>query len=419
VIASADWFDTNGDSFFTFNSYIPVVTESKAARMKHHSLRLHVTRNAKTPTQSCLLLLQDLDSLIVTLRTHVSQRLAFALIFEDDNISSSHHYQIAGMNQQLNTPCRFKIQFLDTPWRTQDVNTMTQRKILDSLSEFHCTSMQVTFEGVLPEHLVFSRRIRDTMGAALVSMLALDWLKLDTYQKMKKLADKAMRAGELILAELAYKMLDAEIVSHIEVQKGSPPRTPWSTNLPLNFLRMDVFLTVYYLQLKLGRCSVIETVIERLKNMLGELEHGKTVEDDPGILGVIESLEGACRHLILLTELYWDDSRSTGPKLNVGRLIREFSVGEHLLYNSHDLAILSKVSDPKAPARLNLPKEDCSVSMLEPQCFNFHRMPAVPRKPDFLVGMQNLQVLRALDDDTRRSINMVQRGLGQKATVWT
>lgn len=151
--------------------------------MKHHSLRLHVTRNAKTPTQSCLLLLQDLDSLIVTLRTHVSQRLAFALIFEDDNISSSHHYQIAGMNQQLNTPRRFKVQFLDTPWRTQDVNTMTQRKILDSLSEFHCTSMQVTFEGVLPEHLVFSRRIRDTMGAALVSMLALDWLKLDTYQK--------------------------------------------------------------------------------------------------------------------------------------------------------------------------------------------------------------------------------------------
>jgi hypothetical protein len=416
VVASADWFDADGDSFFTINSYIPIVTESKAARMKHHSLRIHITGNAKVPTQACLLLLQDLDALIVTLRVHVSQRLVFALMMEDDATSS--RYTVVGTNQQVNTPCRFKVQFLDTPWRTQDVNTMTQRNTLNSLSEFNCASMGVTFEGVLPEHLAFSRRVRDTMGATLISMLALDWLQLDTFQKKKKLADKAMRAGELMLAEIAYMMVDAEIGLHIEIHKGSPRRTQWSTDLPLKFLRTDVILTVYYLQLKLGRCSVIETVIERLKDILGELEHGKTVEDDPGILDVTENLEGAFRHLILLTELYWDDSRSVGPKLDVGRLIREFSVGEHLPYSSHDLAILRKVSDRKAPARLHLPKENCNVSMLEPQCFNFHQMPAVPRKPDFLVGMQNLQVLQTLDDATRRSIDAVQRGLGQKATVW-
>jgi hypothetical protein len=135
-------------------------------------------------------------------------------------------------------------------------------------------------------------------------------------------------------------------------------------------------------------------------------------------LDLIANVEGACRHLILLTELYWEDSRSIGSRLKVGQLVSEFSVGEHLPYNSHDIAILSKVANRKAPARLNLLKEDCSVSMIEPQCFNFHQMPAIAKKPDFLAGMQNLEVLRNLGDTTKMQINNIQRHWGQKVTKW-
>jgi hypothetical protein len=426
VIASADWLDASGGSFFTVNSYLPIVTESKAARMKHHSLRMHVAKNftaITTATQSCLLLWKDLDALIVTLRTQVSQRLGLALMMEDNLTSPSAMFNVLGMNEHESNgamPCRFKVQFLDTPWRKQDANTLTQRNVLDSLREFNCTGMRVTFDGVLPEHIDHAERVKNTMGAVLISPLALDWLHLDTYYKKKALADKAVCAGELGLAEIAYKILYVDMSRHIRAQQLTS--ADWPTRTPLNVLRLDVLLTLYYLELKLDRFTKREdrTVTKRLTETMAEFEHqstaGKTF--DSSIADLLRSLKGACRHFILLEELYGEESRRFEPTLTVNRLVKKSSTCVHLPYNSYDLAILSQVPNQKAPARKHLPKEKCSVFMLEPQCFNFHQMPAVPKKPDYVVGMQIFQVLRNLDDATKKSVKSIERQLGPNATDW-
>jgi hypothetical protein len=347
VVATANWFDADGDSLFTFNSYIPVVTESKVARMRHHSIRMHVTKGVKAPTQSCLLLLKDLDALIVTLRFHASQRLAFALMMEDDLTSSRYRFMPVGIDGLANKAIKsshFKVHFFNTPWHKTDVNT--QRNVLDSLCEFNSNSMRVTIDGILAETIIHAQRAQDMMGAALISPLALDSFRLDTYYKQKRLADKAVCANELGLAEVAYKIMRADIGLHMGAQEGVPSRTHrFSTLMPLSFLAADVFLTLYYLQLKLGRCTRIEWVLECLRDFLAKLEHAKATKNDPSLLDLVESAESACRHLILLTELYWHDSRSIGPRLKVSQLVREFSVGKHLPYNSYDLATLSKVSD--------------------------------------------------------------------------
>ncbi|KAM0695989.1 hypothetical protein Q7P36_004472 [Cladosporium allicinum] len=413
----------HGGSFFTVNSYLQIVTESKAARMKHHSLRMHVAKSFTAATQYCLLLLKDLDALIVTLRTQVSQRLGLALMMEDNLTSSSARFNVLGMNEHESNgamPCRFKVQFLDTPWRKQDADTLTQRNVLDSLREFNCTGMRVTFDGVLPEHVDHAERVKNTMGAVLISPLALDWLHLDTYYKKKALADKAVCAGELGLAEIAYKILDVDMSRHIRAQQLTS--ADWPTRTPLNVLRLDVLLTLYYLELKLDRFTKREdgTVTKRLTDTMAEFEHqsttGKTF--DSSIADLLRSLKGACRHFILLKEPYGEESRRTEPTLAVSRLVRKFSTCVHLPYNSYDLAILSQVQNQKAPARKHLPKKKCSVFMLEPQCFNFHQMPAVPKKLDYVVGMQNLQVLRNLDDATKNSVNSIERQLGPNTTNW-
>jgi hypothetical protein len=341
-------------------------------------------------------------------------------MMEDDLTSSRYRFMPVGIDGLANKAIKsshFKVHFFNTPWHKTDVNT--QRNVLDSLCEFNSNSMRVTIDGILAETIIHAQRAQDMMGAALISPLALDSFRLDTYYKQKRLADKAVCANELGLAEVAYKIMRADIGLHMGAQEGVPSRTHrFSTLMPLSFLAADVFLTLYYLQLKLGRCTRIEWVLECLRDFLAKLEHAKATKNDPSLLDLVESAESACRHLILLTELYWHDSRSIGPRLKVSQLVREFSVGKHLPYNSYDLATLSKVSDQEAPARLHLPKENCSVSMLEPQCFNFHRMPAVVTKPDFFVGMQNLEVLRNLEDTTKMQINSVQRRWSQKVTKW-
>ena len=436
VVASADWFHADGDSFFTVNTYTPVVTETKAARMKHHSLRLHVAKgngelvlrqnrdpskdSIKIPTQSIVLLLKDLDALLTTLRTHVSQRLAFTLMIEDNDTPSRPRFELVGMiagENKVPKPTRFKVQFLDTPWRKQDADT--QRNTLASLRDFHCASMRVTIDGVLPEHAHYAELVKDTMGTSLLSPMANDWNRVDTYTKGKKLADDAMCAGKLELAEIAYKILDEDIGRYIEAAHRMS-RTDFSTTTPLNVLRLDVFLTLYYLQVKLGRMTKSDMATQRLTDTSEHFKGCRTGKKtlDPDLMDLIVGLEGACRHLLLLKELFWDDSRRLVPRLTVGHLVKSFSICEDLPYNSYDLATLRKVPNQKAPAWIHLSKEDCSVSRLPPQLFNFHEKPAVPKKPNFLVGMMNMAALRTLDDATKMQINFVQRQCGQKVTNW-
>lgn len=284
---------------------------------------------------------------------------------------------------------------------------------------------------MLPQHLGHVQSVKDTMGASLISMLACEWQRLDLYYKKKQLADEVMRAGELILAESAYKMLDAEIGHEVATRRHNAAPGDFPTHRPLKVLRLDIFLTCCYLQLKLDRTTRRERVAKRLTDAIAELgvwreetaaaAAGKTF-DDSSMSSLIESLEGACRHLILLTELYWKepekDSCRTARGPTVAHLIREFSTyGEHLPYNSYDLAILSKAPQD-ASARVYLPEGKCGVFMLAPQCFNFHQHPAVPKQPEYLVGMQNLEVLRKLDDTTKMHINSMQRQWGQKVTTW-
>lgn len=146
-------------------------------------------------------------------------------------------------------------------------------------------------------------------------------------------------------------------------------------------LRSDVFLTLYYLQVKLGRLTKPAMVTKRLTDAVAKFELMRTGNTtlEPGVLDLIVGLEGACRHLLLVKELSWDDSRRIVPRLTVGHLVRSFSICRDLPYNSYDLATLSDVSNQNAPALMHLSMDNCSVFRLAPQCFNFHDQPGCKR----------------------------------------
>jgi len=125
-------------------------------------------------------------------------------------------------------------------------------------------------------------------------------------------------------------------------------------------------------------------------------------------------------HLSMLSKLYLEEMHYPGvpPSISVGAVVKVLEEYKQFPYQAHDLAILSKVPNQKDLALQHLPLHKCSVSVLAPRRFSFHQFPDVPRKPDNIIGLQDLDTFRRLDHATRSTINAMQRQYGQRVTAW-
>jgi hypothetical protein len=132
--------------------------------------------------------------------------------------------------------------------------------------------MRVTFDGILPEHGDQVQQMKNVMSPTLISRHPADWIRYETFHLAKQLADDAMRVGELHLAEEMLITLLEDTAGYLHAltlpAPGSPPQpvSPqnmfWPTVKLLHILRLDIVLTLGYLQLKLG-------LLQRLGNTAG------------------------------------------------------------------------------------------------------------------------------------------------------
>lgn len=89
----------------------------------------------QVPLRSCLLLAKDFSALCVQLRCQVAEYPGFAIVVEEDP-GMPHPLKIIGWDDALDKvskPTRLKVQFLDKPYRTSDVNM--QDKMLGQIGE--------------------------------------------------------------------------------------------------------------------------------------------------------------------------------------------------------------------------------------------------------------------------------------------
>ena len=101
VFVSFEWPEFYGvvedDLAWSQSLYSPIITDIHVARMKHHTVRLHVIKNmqnpiaapsadqpSKIPVQAILLLAVDFDAFCVSLRSRVGALRGFAVVVEDD-----------------------------------------------------------------------------------------------------------------------------------------------------------------------------------------------------------------------------------------------------------------------------------------------------------------------------------------------
>lgn len=129
--------------------------------------------------------------------------------------------------------------------------------------------------------------------------------------------------------------------------------------------------------------------------------------------------EAQCRYLLTVSNMLLCDHSNRVNALWVGRMLEIYSEPEFQGHPcaTHDIAILDKVSNPEDAAFLHLPINRCGAYML-PVSPSSVTNGNVPKKPDYLVGLQNLDTLRRLSDGTKNQINAIQKTYRQPIIRW-
>lgn len=346
------------------------------------------------------------------MRFHVGFLPGFAIAIADDPAHTPAILGIAGAAPNSNKvirPSSIKIQLRDTKFRKMD--GFMQKEILDKLSTVSCASMRVTVSGdILFEDTSYIRRVTELMGPVLLSKHAAMWANHEILRDAKYLADGTARLGELPQASSFYCRIFVYIAEMLQAHGTSLPYLVTWKNL--DALRFDVMCALGYLEIKLRGATNIAATASHISAWVGcdlwEL--------------MSKGEEAYFRHLCFLCDLCLSahETKEGTPTMSVEGatgLLSGLRSEPHIV---HDLGILQEVSKEgkNEPAYKHLLIKNCSASMLPLPQLSFHTNQHLPKKPDYLVGRQNMEAQRFLKGSVKKEINRIQTKLGQKVTEW-
>jgi hypothetical protein len=432
IVASFEWpeFDraVDGERTYSEQLILPIVTDKYVARMKHHTVRLHITKNmdpttagvsferpSKIPIYSVLLVANDFRAFCFSLRYRVGALHGFAVVVAD-GAAPGRQLNIIGVTEshQKLKPPSLKIEFRDTCFRA--ANSNLQRNLLGSLRRVVSPSLQVSLKGAirLPDDMD-AQSIKLAMGPTAVNHSALAWYFFGVMLEGKQLADAAVLWGEPQIAIRLYCTISEQVKQWEYSVNNQGSRAAAVT---LTALRLDILISVAYMYVKMGDMENLEYTCTDLEKHLATFVAVLYLTADE----VIMQAEARIRHIILLGELFtFDPSRITGNRVAVKtvkeviKLLSEHSDG---LYTQHDVRIMEAAENKEDPATNHMSRELCSACKLGPIISAVHQSAEFPQKPDHLVGLQNIKTLRELSADTKKEINDMQRKFRAQVTPW-
>jgi hypothetical protein len=430
VVASFEWPEIHtgvDDQAMDSQQLItPIVTDKYAARMKQHTVRMHIAKNMEPITagasvdrpskillQSVLLVANDFHAFCFSLRYRLGALHGFAVTVTD-GVATRTQLNLIGVTasyQKLKPPA-LKIEFRDTGFRVADKDL--QRDLLGPLSKITSPSLQVSLTGALRLPDDFNiRSIKLAMGPSVVSYQALARYFFDVMLKGKHLADAAVLCGEHQVAFRLYAIISDQATQWVSsvVNEGSEVAT-----YALSGLKLDILISLAYLYVKIGDMEKLTYNCIGLKSTLEAL----VAAPDSTVTVTMKQAEARIRHILLLEELFaYDPSRIPGHRVQtVGEAIKLLSQSPDEAYHQHDLWILEAVEKREDPASDHLLREHCSACKLEPVLSAIYQSEDVPRKPDHIVGLQNIKTLSKLSADIKKEINEMQRKYRAQITDW-
>ncbi|KAF1984786.1 hypothetical protein K402DRAFT_395481 [Aulographum hederae CBS 113979] len=314
VVVSYRWVNLPKD-LATF--CVPVVTETKAAKMKEHSLRIHFEWPASKMSCSCcppennalgsfLMVAEDHENLLRMLRIF-NIRIRGEHLF----VTSARDEQVDFYPQADAKKTVLKIQFRDTPY-FKTTNAF-YRRTLEPFKQVRGVGQKVTITGgtVDPDYV---KEVCTAMYPKVVWASALGWDLLELAKSWKKDADRAVEGGQLQLAWNQLEFIARVITTSIIPEEAQHTATYVCScsdfRIGLDLLSLDCAVMLLAIGLKLNRsaCSLGHPYITAV-NLAGSLGYipaytfHRAVQWGAMISAMTDDWEGTKGLLSKITEL--------------------------------------------------------------------------------------------------------------------
>lgn len=408
--------------------WAPIVSNKHVARMKHHSLRIHVSpgtteldqTNVSVPVESYIILASDMNAFAATM--HARERDANGACATISTVTGQiPEVATAGIDidGKAADPTRIRCQLRDTKYRA--MNRELQNYMLAPFATVIGKSQKVTFTGPICDSQQVEC-LKKRMGPSLACQNAVQWHTFEECEVAKEVADAAVEHDELELVVQFYRSIFTMLSIKFGTLTNSGERamlmvlTPFAQMLmAIDTFTVEVLLNLACGELKLCKidwfvatCNEVDQIL--LHTHVSPVKYAALTSD------IMDR-----RKSVVLYRYLYDPHREllTEPHGTVAEYCDKFfTKGVNLgPLMAHDYEILSR--DPDQDALLSakhLPLDKCAAVCLSFTTSSFYKTFGDSMQKGHYQGWLDERFLRALPSDLRGAIHATQERFGLAKT---
>jgi hypothetical protein len=290
VVVSYQWPSFGKERGGTY--WVPIVSNEHVARMKLHSLRIHVSSGSQTqegasaPVESYIILARDVKAFCVSMHARVWDLNGAAVTINqvpETPTYTTTEVGIAGvsLDHVVNPPSRMRCQLRDTKYRTMD--RALQNDMLAPLATVIGLSQKVVFTGAIcdSQQIDFLKR---RMGPSLVCMHAVQWHAFEECAIAKEVADAALEHDDLELVVQYYRMIVRMLSTKLGGLTGRENKPIYMMSPPfiqmiqvIDTFHVEVLLILACGELKLGNMQRFLHAVDDADEILDFARLGRVV----------------------------------------------------------------------------------------------------------------------------------------------
>lgn len=396
--------------------WLPVVSMKHVGWMQLHSLRIHHNfgslQSRYIQLQSCIILADDLEAFCLAVRMSTAERvgagvpLAFA---PGRTIIGLYDDPEVGIYRRPDMKCLCDLR--NTKHRPMDETF--QHRLLTPLASMSCINQRVMIRGAVcnPSEV---DHLKQLMSPSLICTEATVLHELQTLVIAKDIANAAVGHDELAFVLHLYEHIAGYLCMLMVQKEKILEAVPRSIDL-VETMFFEVSINIGCGRLKLRDFDAVDDWFHNAGSMLDRLYErlGRGWEVPDGIRHYHHSL-GIWR------SLYCPDGIREASKVPHGTVAHEvgqFQICSRFPHQAYDLEILKRNPDQEAIVSAeHLPFDQCSISQLPFLATSFYKN--VENLEEFTQsrGWHDIRCLKSLDDQTKTTINYVQKQHGGQVT---
>lgn len=413
IVLSYEWFGLGNENGGLL--WLPIVSNKYAARMKSHSVRIHVppgTAAYRDPElkgnasiQSAIILARDLDVFCLIMTTAGSSckqsNLAVTLYKNGTGVPT---IGFPGVFDPPNlTAPQFKCELRNTQYRK--IGVATQRQILAPMHQILAPSQRVYFKGTL-DNIQEVELLKQTMSPTLSCFPAYKWAFFKALSLAKDMADAAVPHDDIKFVMSLYHITAMTLAVCTFTHSAAPrQRQTFLLACPeaaeaCEILYLEAMVNTACCAVKARDVKVLHEASDGIQKC-----RKRRVEEQGSWENIPPQLKIYCDNVELWKILYCG---AQSDLLTVREAVIQLTGPSRERHQVHDSEVLLRHPDQEAVVtRKHLPLDQCSAFQLPLPSTTCHKTLLAQHEARFK-GWLDMDILCALDDHVKNRVNIEQ-----------